>query len=101
MKILIDVNLTPKWKPVLDQMGFDTIHWSEIGDIRAPDEEIMEHAKHGNYIVFTHHLDFGAMLFQTNAKSPSVIQLRCEETRPQFLAEILTHAIEETKNYLS
>lgn len=60
----------------------------------------MEHAKQGNFIVFTHDLDFGAMLFQTNAKSPSVIQLRCEETRTQFLAEIVTQAIEENKKPL-
>ena len=94
------MNLTPEWKPVLEEIGFESIHWSEIGDIRAPVQEIMEYAKRGKYIVFTHDLDFGAMLFQSNAKSPSVIQLRCEETRPQFLSEIVTHAIDETKKLL-
>ena len=62
MKLLIDMNLSPEWVPVLKERGWDAIHWSSIGDPGAPDREIMTWAKANGHIVFTHDLDFGAIL---------------------------------------
>ena len=58
MKILLDMNLTPDWCEVLRRSGYDAAHWSEVGDPRAPDTEIMEWAATNGYLVFTHDLDF-------------------------------------------
>ena len=44
MKLLIDMNLSPLWVQFLADSGFDSIHWSEIGQPSAPDTEIMDHA---------------------------------------------------------
>ena len=57
MKILLDMNLSPEWIPELLESGCETVHWSNIGDPKAPDHEIMEWAKSNKYIVFTHDLD--------------------------------------------
>ena len=76
MKIVLDMNLSPAWCLFLRSNGYETIHWSKIGDITAIDSEIMEWARENKHIVFTHDLDFGALLFATKAKAPSVIQLR-------------------------
>ena len=38
-----------------------------------------------DYVVFTHDLDFGAMLALTQAESPSVIQVRTQDVTPAHL----------------
>jgi predicted nuclease of predicted toxin-antitoxin system len=39
MKLLIDMNLSPLWVPFLADSGFESIHWSNIGQPSAPDTE--------------------------------------------------------------
>lgn len=51
-------------------------------------------------IVFTHDLDFSALLFHTKANSPSVIQIRGEEIRPQEMAALVIHAVKESREAL-
>jgi len=40
MKILIDMNLSPAWVTALKEAGFESVHWSEIGEPDASDETI-------------------------------------------------------------
>lgn len=42
MKFLIDMNLSPRWCSILQFEGWDSVHWSDIGSVSAPDHEIME-----------------------------------------------------------
>jgi predicted nuclease of predicted toxin-antitoxin system len=44
MKFLIDMNLSLLWVPFLASHGYEAIHWSTIGDISAPDAEILQYA---------------------------------------------------------
>jgi predicted nuclease of predicted toxin-antitoxin system len=41
MKILVDMNLSPRWVELLAGAGLDATHWSTIGEPHAPDSEIM------------------------------------------------------------
>jgi predicted nuclease of predicted toxin-antitoxin system len=86
MKVLIDMNLSPDWTSAFTAENIESVHWSTVGDPRAQDEEIMEYARANAYIVFTHDLDFGAMLALTRAESPSVIQVRTQDILPARLA---------------
>ena len=99
MKILLDINLTPKWRPFLEELGCEVKHWSEIGNTSAPDTELMAWAKSNGYLVFTNDLDYGALLHWTGAPGPSVIQARDNDVRPAALlpvmAKVLTEAREE------
>jgi len=61
MKILVDMNLSPGWTAFLTEMGFESIHWSEVGPGSAPDAELMQRAAERNYVVLTADLDFGAI----------------------------------------
>jgi predicted nuclease of predicted toxin-antitoxin system len=45
MKILVDMNLSPDWVPVLKRQGWEAIHWSRIGNPDAPEEEILRWSK--------------------------------------------------------
>ena len=62
MKILIDMNLSPQWVAVFEGTGKQALHWSHVGPHNAPDHEILFYAKAEGYTVFTHDLDFGAIL---------------------------------------
>jgi predicted nuclease of predicted toxin-antitoxin system len=95
MKLLIDVNLAPRWVERLSQDGIQSIHWSQIGAIDAPDYEIMTYAVDHGYVVFTHDLDFGTILAATGGEKPSVIQLRGADIRPEAVGELLLQAIRQ------
>ena len=101
MKILLDMNLSPAWVPFFKKHGYEAKHWSTIGSASAPDAEVMEWARKNGYEVFTHDLDFGSLLYVTNASSPSVIQLRCEDVRPQSVGEILIRALERVQEEIN
>ena len=76
MRILIDMNLSPRWVDVLADAGIECIHWSSVGETTASDSFIMAFAKGAGYVVLTHDLDFGSILAATHGDKPSVIQIR-------------------------
>lgn len=100
MKFLIDMNLSPDWVDAFQEQGFQAVHWSTVGALNAPDEEIMKYSTTNGYVVFTHDLDFGDILAVTGAKGPSVIQIRTNNTSPDALKEILFNAIHQFKDRL-
>ena len=95
VNLLVDMNLSPEWVPVLSDHGWPAIHWSAVGDARAGDRTIMEWAvKHG-YTVFTHDLDFGTILALTHATGPSVLQIRAQDVLPDSLEDVVTAALKQ------
>lgn len=86
LRLLIDMKLSPSWVEVLNQAGFEAQHWSFVGAPNAPDSELFTWAREHEYVVFTHDLDFGALLAATHAESPSVFQIRTEDVSPVALA---------------
>ena len=95
MRILVDMNLTPRWCEVLNRAGHQTVHWSEIGDPSAPDLQIMEWAANNQHVVFTHDLDFGALLATTQLHQPSVIQVRTQDVLPAQLGDTVLAVLAE------
>ena len=87
MKLLVDMNLSPGWVAVLEKAGWETVHWSNIGNLRAADSEIMAWAKEHGSVVFTHDFDFGTMLALTQAEGPSVIQVRTQDVTPAAIGK--------------
>jgi len=83
MKILVDMNLSPRWVAVLEAAGFDAAHWSAVGAHDAADTSAMSYAKLNDYVVLTHDLDFGAILAATQGAKPSVVQIRAEDVGPR------------------
>jgi predicted nuclease of predicted toxin-antitoxin system len=68
MKLLIDMNLSPRWVATLAAAGFETAHWSSLGEPDAADHEIMAFAAANGFVVVTHDLDFGAILAATQGR---------------------------------
>ncbi|MBK5965287.1 hypothetical protein CCR95_14630 [Thiocystis minor] len=94
MNILLDMNVPMVWEAFLREASHAAIHWSRIGAIRALDEEIMAWARDHDHVVFTHDLDFGSLLFLTNATAPSVIQVRAEFFLPKFTGAAVLETLE-------
>ena len=57
MKLLIDMNLSPRWVDFLVSEGIEAAHWSQVGKADAADVEIMGYAASHNCIVLTHDLE--------------------------------------------
>lgn len=53
----------------------------------------MAWAKAGLYVVFTHDLDFGAILAATSAEGPSVFQVRTQDVSPAHLEPVVVAAL--------
>jgi predicted nuclease of predicted toxin-antitoxin system len=100
MKFLIDMNLSPRWVEVFMAAGWDATHWFAIDDPRATDRSIMKWARSNGYIVFTHDLDFGAILAATQASGPSVIQIRAEKVLPEDAGDAVIGAIRRFQDAL-
>ena len=95
MKLLLDMNLSPTWVPVLEKHGWHTKHWVSIGSIDAPDEQIMRWAREEGYCVVTNDLDFSAILAATHANGPSVIQIRGQDLSPDRLGPTLIAVLQQ------
>lgn len=86
MKLLVDMNLSPRWVTALQAAGVEARHWSTIGASTAPDEDVLSWAAANGFVLLTHDLDFGTVLAFTGAVTPSVIQIRSDDLRPEMLA---------------
>ena len=87
MKLLIDMNLSPRWVDFLEVRGVEAVHWSTVGNIRAKDSAIMSFAREHGYVVFTHDMDFSTLLATTGAAGPSVIQVRAQDVLPTAIGD--------------
>lgn len=98
MKVLLDMNLSPTWVGFLQKSGFEAVHWSTVGDARAKDSDIMSWARDQGYVVFTHDLDYSALLAATRATGPSVLQIRSQDVMPENVG---AHVVDVLTTYAS
>ena len=101
MKLLLDMNLSPRLPELLEQHGFSAIHWTTIGSPNAEDREILCWAKDNGFTVVTFDLDFGAILAATGLESPSVIQIRCLDNYPEAILPSLVSSLKRFETELS
>ena len=95
MKLLVDMNLSPRWIGALADAGFEAVHWATVGARNAPDSEIMAYARSNAFVVMTHDLDFGAILAATQGEKPSVVQIRAEDVRPEAIGNQIVNALHQ------
>lgn len=88
------MNLSPVVARLLSSHGHDVVHWSEVGDYRATDVTILAWASEQGRVLVTHDLDFGAVLADTEASGPSVIQIRVQDLLAPETTETIASAID-------
>ncbi len=87
------MNLSPQWVEIFRANGWEAVHWTEIGSPHATDRTIMRWAASNGYSVFTHDLDFGALLAATQAAHPSVVQIRVQAPLPETIRDVVLSSI--------
>jgi len=60
----------------------------------------MQWARTNDYVVFTHDLDFGAILALTQVESPSVVLVRTQDVLPSHLANTVITVLRENESWL-
>jgi predicted nuclease of predicted toxin-antitoxin system len=100
MRLLLDMNIPPGWVKVLAGHGFEALHWSEVGHPGATDAEVMAWAQDNHYVVFTHDLDFSALLAATGATAPSVIQVRAQDLFAPHIQQLVVNSLKEFRDAL-
>ena len=100
MKLVVDMNLSPRWVGMLADSGIESAHWSTLGALNAPDTEIMAYAAANGYVVLTHDLDLGAILAATHGEKPSVVQIRAEDVSPDVIGATVVLALRQMADEL-
>jgi predicted nuclease of predicted toxin-antitoxin system len=101
VKVLVDMNLSPRWAEALRGAGFEAVHWSSIGPREAPDTELLDYARAQEFVVLTHDLDFAAILSASAGAAPSVVQIRAANLSPETLAPLVARALRQTEHELA
>ena len=76
MNFLIDENLAPRLASELVGVGHDAVHVSELGLRSSPDQEILKVAFNQKRILISRDTDFGQLIEQDSAGSPSLVLIR-------------------------
>lgn len=100
VKLLVDMNLSPRWVGMLSEAGIEAVHWSTLGANNAPDSEIMAYANSHDYVALTHDLDFSAILAATHGEKPSVVQIRAEDVNPDVIGKQVIAALRQMASEL-
>ena len=100
MKLLVDMNLSPRWIDTLVGAGFAAAHGSTVGAPDTPDATIMAHAVVEGCVVLTHDLDFSAILAATRGEKPSVVQLRADDVSPSIIGRQVIAALRQMEGEL-
>jgi len=95
MKLLLDVNLSPKLVSALINSGVSAVHWISVGAPDASDTEIISYAKDNDLVVVTHDLDFSAVLSVAHGQKPSVIQIRAKGLNKTQITEMIVAAVKK------
>lgn len=93
MRLLVDMNLTPRWVQELAAAGHEALHWSKAGSPTASDAGICAFAREHEYVVLTNDLDFPQILAHTRQAGPSVVLLRGEPLTPETRGSALLQAL--------
>lgn len=100
MKLLLDMNLSPRWVSILEAAGLEAVHWSAVGPGNASDIQIMAFARAENYVVLTYDLDFSAILAATQGEKPSVVQIRAADVSPDEIGPLVIDALRQMESEL-
>ncbi len=93
MRILVDMNLTPRWVGFLNGAGYESHHWSSVGSVSAKDREICEYARVHGFVLLTNDLDFPQILAHTRTTGPTVVLLRGEPLVPESRGRAVIEAL--------
>jgi predicted nuclease of predicted toxin-antitoxin system len=89
VKFLLDMPISPRLAPWLNENGHDAIHAFSIGLACAPDCELLAYAATEQRIIITADNDFPHLLALSQAKVPGIILFRGGDYSEQEMRNLL------------
>jgi predicted nuclease of predicted toxin-antitoxin system len=97
MRLLIDMNLTPRWVPYLIAAGHECVHCSDEGPAGVPDAAVCIYARDHGYVFVTRDLELSQIMAVTQESKPGIILLRGEPLIPELRGIALLSAISRSE----
>ncbi len=97
MKFLTDQDVYRVTVEFLRGLGYEVETAQEAGLSRAPDEEILERAREGGWVLITRDKGFGALAFVREEEHAGVILLRMDPQAVEAVHQELQRFLEEHK----
>ena len=85
LSFLADMNISPLTVFQLRGRGWDIVRVSDLMDKSTKDLDLLEYARRHNMVIITHDLDFSMLLALKGYEKPSLINVRLEEARPDYV----------------
>ncbi|MEI7894243.1 MAG: DUF5615 family PIN-like protein [Myxococcales bacterium] len=89
MKILVDVNISPRVVAALRAEGFAAVRVNDIIPACSPDEDVLAEAVRIGAVLVSQDQDFSAILATSGAMQPSHVNLRVSFVDPDRIAKII------------
>lgn len=89
MRLLADINISPRTVEFLGALGHDVIRVGAVLPNTADDEQIVAKAIEINRVILTQDLDFSDIIALSRASSPSLITLRLSSSRVELVNRTL------------
>lgn len=100
IRLLANMNISPKTVDALQGQGWDIVRVSELLPVNATDEEILEPARREGRVVVTQDLDFSALLALGGYDRPGLVTLRLSVSDPEVITERLLKVLPQVEDEL-
>jgi predicted nuclease of predicted toxin-antitoxin system len=101
MRLLVDMNVSPRTADRLRAAGHDVVRVSSVLPHSATDERILDWARADMRVLVSHDLDFSALVALSGERFPSLITLRLPHAEPLAVADRLLQVLYATAEALS
>ena len=100
LSILADMNISPLTVSQLRKHGWSVIRVSEIMDKSTKDLDLLEYARLHDMVIITQDLDFSMLLAIKGYGKPSLVNVRLEEVRPDYVTSRIIDTVSELEQEL-
>ncbi len=100
LEFLANMNISPLTVEELRKLGWNIMRVPEVMDRKSKDIEILTYAREHKKVVITQDLDFSALLAVKGYEKPSVISLRFENAKPEFITNRIIEIVNEMEEEL-
>ena len=100
VEFLANMNISPLTVDRLRKLGWNIIRVSEIMDVKTKDIKLINYARKNNKVFITQDLDFSMLLAVSGYEKPSVINLRLENAKPDFITNRIIEVVSELEKEL-
>jgi len=101
LSFLADMNISPLTVSHLKKQGWNVIRASDVMDKSTKDIDLLEYARKHGMVIITQDLDFSMLLALKGYEKPSLVNVRLEEARPDYVTSRIIDTVSELEQELA